>query len=165
MVNIADAATRKIAKLLSGTGGVNASLEILAELEKVTLPLIGEKQIAAQNIAFDMVERSADVKYPAVHIYCEKLANSLREKFRTFSGEAHMAIEVRLSQDRLEGLEKKLQLYVDAVSQVLDGNRGDWGHGLFYGGRYEVAFGPVKHGGRNFIQIAKITFELGASTN
>ena len=165
MANIADAATRKIAKLLSGTSGVNASLEILAELEKVTLPLIGEKQIAAQNIAFDMVERSADVKYPTVHIYCEKLANTLREKFRTFSGEAYMAIEVRLSQDRLEGLEKKLQLYVDAVSQVLDGNRGDWGHGLFYGGGYEAVFGPVKHGGRNFIQIAKITFELGASTN
>ena len=30
---------------------------------------------------------------------------------------------------------------------------------------YEVAFGPVKHGGRNFIQIAKITFEVGASSN
>ena len=112
-----------------------------------------------------MSDRSADVKYPAVYIYCDKIANLLTEKFRSFSGKAHMVVEVRLSQDRIEGLEKGLQLYVDAITQVLEQNQGDWGQGMFYTGGYEVAFGPVKHGGRNFIQIAKITFEVGASSN
>ena len=165
MARAADAATRKIMRLLTATPGVNANLEVLAELEQVTLPAITDKQIATQNMAAEVAERSADVKYPVVHVYCEKIANTLREKFRTFSGEAHMAIEVRLSQDRLDGLDRKLQLYVDAVTQVLDKSRGDWGRGLFYGGGYEAVFGPVKHGGRNFIQIAKITFEVGASSN
>jgi hypothetical protein len=165
MARAADAATRKIMRLLTATPGVNTNLEVLAELEQVTLPAITDKQIATQNMAADVAERSADVKYPVVHVYCEKIANTLREKFRTFSGEAHMAIEVRLSQDRLDGLDRKLQLYVDAVTQVLDKSRGDWGRGLFYGGGYEAVFGPVKHGGRNFIQIAKITFEVGASSN
>jgi hypothetical protein len=36
---------------------------------------------------------------------------------------------------------------------------------MYYAGGYQVAFGPVKHGGKNFIQIAKITFEIGVSIN
>ena len=32
-------------------------------------------------------------------------------------------------------------------------------------GTYEVSFGPVKTGGRNFLQIAKVTFEIGVSRN
>lgn len=34
---------------------------------------------------------------------------------------------------------------------------------MFYAGGYKVEFGPVKRGGRNFIQAAKITFELDVS--
>jgi hypothetical protein len=34
---------------------------------------------------------------------------------------------------------------------------------MFYGGAYDVAFGPVKRGGRNFIQVAKVTLEIGVS--
>jgi hypothetical protein len=36
---------------------------------------------------------------------------------------------------------------------------------MFYSGGYEVVFGPVKRGGRNFLQAAKITFEIGVSKN
>jgi hypothetical protein len=72
-----------------------------------------------------------------------------------------MAIELRHSQDRLDGLQDSLELYIDAVTQVL--NRGDWGEGMFYGGAYEVSFGPVKKGGKNFMQAAKVTFEIGVS--
>jgi hypothetical protein len=49
------------------------------------------------------------------------------------------------------------------VTQVLDQNRGDWGEGMYYTGCYEATFGPVKHGGLNFIQIGKVTFEVGVS--
>ena len=42
-------------------------------------------------------------------------------------------------------------------------NRGDWGDGFFYPGGYELAFGSVKQGGKNFLQIAKATFELEIS--
>ena len=165
MVRIGDAATAKILQLLTTPPGVNSALELLAQLEDLTLPPIGAQQILAQNVSFELAERSGEAKYPSVSIYCEKIANLLKEKFRTFSGKACMALEVRLSQDRLEGLENRLRLYVDAVTQVLDQNRGDWGQGMFYTGGYEAVFGPVKHGGRNFIQIAKITLEVEASIN
>ncbi len=95
-------------------------------------------------------------------MYCEKISNDLREKFRTFSGKAHMAIEVRVSQDRIEGLENLLQSHVDAVTRILDQNRGDWGNGMFYTGGYEAVFGEMAHGGRNFIQTGKITFRSGS---
>lgn len=159
MVRVADTATAKVVQLLSGQNGLNANLASLA------LPALGEKQILAQNVSFELAERALELKYPAVHIHCEKVVNLLTEKFRTFSGKAQMVIEVRVSQDRLEGLEGRLQLYVDAVIEVLDGNRGDWGQGMFYGGTYEVAFAAVKHGGRNFIQAAKVNFDVGVSSN
>jgi len=66
-----------------------------------------------------------------VNVYCEKVKNQLTEKFRTFSGTAQMTIEVRHSQDRLEGLQDSLQLYTDAATQVLAANRGDWAMGCF----------------------------------
>jgi hypothetical protein len=165
MARPGNAATNKVLKLLTAHPGMNGRLDALAQLEGVPLAPLGGNQIATQNMSFELSDRSAEVKYPSVFIYCDKIANLLTEKFRSFSGKAHMVVEVRLSQDRVEGLEKGLQLHVDAITQVLEQNRGDWGQGMFYTGGYEVAFGPVKHGGRNFIQIAKITFEVGASSN
>ena len=111
----------------------------------------------------ELVERSVDVKSPTLLLYCEKISNDLREKFRTFSGKAFMAIEVRVSQDRIEGLGRSLEIYVDTVTRILDQNRGDWGNGMFYTGGYEAVFGEMKHGGRNFIQTAKVRFEVAVS--
>jgi hypothetical protein len=96
-------------------------------------------------------------------VYCEKIVNDLREKFRSFSGRVMMTIELRQSQDRLEGIQDRLEFYVDATMQMLQGSRGDWGDGMFYGGQYEVSYGAVKQGGKNFTQVAKVTFEIGVS--
>jgi hypothetical protein len=76
-----------------------------------------------------------------------------------------MEIDVRVSQDRLEGIDGTSQLYTDAVTQILNQNRGDWGQGLFYAGGYEISFGPVKHGGRNFIKSATVSFQVNASSD
>jgi len=143
MPGIASAAASKVVQLLSAATSSAA--------------------VSAQNVSFELADRSLTMKYPAVYVYCEKIANLLREKFRSFSGKLFMVVEVRLSQDRLEELEKNLQGYVDTLTQVLDRNRGDWGQGMFYTGGYEAAFGAVKRGGKNFIQVAKITFEVQVS--
>ena len=122
-------------------------------------------QVRSQNVAADLAERSAPTHYPAVHVYCEKLVNDLTEKFRSFSGRAHMAIELRYSQDRLEGLAEALEEGVDAAAGAIQASRGDWGDGMFYTGAYEAGFSAVKRGGKNFIQVAKVTFEIGVSRN
>ena len=165
MPQVASVTTQKLTTRLTGDNGVSAMVAAAALQFGTPVPAIAAQQILAQNVAAEVVERSSTSKYPLIHVYCSKVVNELREKFRNFSGEAQMVIEARVSQDRLEDMEAHLHIYVDAITQVLDGSRGDWGDGVFYGGGYEIAFGGVKHGGRNFMQTAKITFALGISTD
>jgi hypothetical protein len=163
MANIGLRATSKFSQLLQSPAGLSENVAAVAELQGIALAPIGEKHIHFQNVAQDILEHATDAKQPALLLYCEKITNDLREKFRTFSGKAHMVIEVRVSQDRIEGLEKSLEIYVDVVTRILDQNRGDWGNGMFYTGGYEAVFGELKHGGLNFIQTGKIRFEVAVS--
>jgi hypothetical protein len=156
-------ATATVVGLISGPSGMNANLASLGSPDNLAAPLIDTAQIYQQNVAAELAEQSTTVKYPSVYVYCEKYSNKLTEKFRSFSGTVQMAMEVRHSQDRLDGLQDALELYVDSVTQVLDAERGDWGNGLFYAGGYDVSLGAVKHGGRNFLQTAKISFQIDVS--
>jgi site-specific recombinase len=162
---IGSATTAQVMQLITGASGLNSSLAALTQADQALAGPLDLAQVRAQNVAADLAERSSTMKYPMVNVYCEKVKNQLTEKFRTFSGTAQMTIEVRHSQDRLEGLQDSLQLYTDAATQVLAANRGDWGNGMFYAGGYEASFGAVKQGGKNFIQVAKVTFEIGVSVS
>ena len=162
---IGSAVTNKVLQRITGPVGLNAGLAALTQGEETFAGLLDAAQVRAQNVPAEMAERGGGVKYPNVNVFCEGIANQLREKFRTFSGRVQMAIELRHSQDRLDGLQDKLELYVDGAMRMLNASRGDWGDGMFYGGEYAVTFGPVKQGGKNFMQIAKITFEIGVSRN
>jgi hypothetical protein len=149
--------------MMGADTGLPFAISTLMATESVEVPTIGAAQVAAQNIAFEVAEKTAGVTYPAVYVYCEGLANQLKEKFRTFSGKAHMAIEVRVSDNGLDTLARDLQLYTAAASEVLDSHRGTWDDNMFYAGGYKVEFGPVKRGGRNFLQTAKISFDVDVS--
>lgn len=163
MLQIAGMSTQKVMGVLAADGGLPAAVEALVVQQGMKLPAITSQQIIGQNVAPDLAEQSTISNYPLVYVYCSKVVNELREKFRTFSGEAQMVVEARVSQDRLDQIEINLQAYVDAITQVLDDSRGDWGDGVFFDGGYEVTFSGVKHGGRNFLQIAKVAFDLEIS--
>lgn len=162
MANISSSLTGYLFGLLGSDTGVNSMLQGMRLDDGVDSPE-DVRSISIQNTSADIVERSTQAQYPAVLAYCDKLTNSLKEKFRNFSGKARLVVEVRCSQDRLQGLERNLEHYADAVCAVLDAARGDWQDGAFYTGGYEVSYGPVKHGGSNFMQIAKIGFEVEIS--
>jgi hypothetical protein len=149
--------------MLGAPTGLPFSMAAISEREKVQLGPIKPQQVLSQSIAPELAERTAGVHYPVFYTYCEKLTNELREKFRTFSGKARLAVDVRVSHDRLEDLGQTLELHVEAVTDVLDNHRGDWGGGIFFAGGYEVTFGATKHGGKNFIQTAKVTFDVDVS--
>jgi hypothetical protein len=163
MLLIAGKSTQKVLAVLTAGSGIPAALEALTSLQGFQLPAIAVHQIIPQNVAAEVSDQSTVNKYPLVYVYCTKVANELREKFRTFSGAAQMVVEVRVSQDRLDQIEANLQAYVDVITEVLDNSRGDWGDGVFFAGEYEVSFGGVKHGGRNFLQVAKVAFALEIS--
>jgi hypothetical protein len=163
MAGLCNALTAKVVQLLTSATGIDAVVTSLAEEAGISPAASGTKEIVIQNIPFDLAERGMHAKYPAIYVYCDKVSNILREKFRNFSGTAHVTVEIRYSQDRLEDVDRGLQLYVDAACQVLDAARGDWGGGAFYTGGYEAVFGPLRKGGRNFLQTAKIGFEVEVS--
>ena len=163
MLLIAGTSTQKVLGVLTAGSGLPAALEALNVQQGLTLPRMATHQIIAQNVTPEVSDLSTVNNYPLVYVYCTKVVNELREKFRTFSGEAQMVVEARVSQDRLDQIETNLQAYADAITQVLDDNRGDWGDGIFFDGEYEVMFGGVKRGGRNFLEIAKVAFALEIS--
>jgi hypothetical protein len=165
MPQIATITTSKLMAILTGSEGVPAAVTAFSQAQGRSLTAVSSVQIIAQNVAPDLSERSTVSNYPLVYVYCGKVINQLREKFRKFSGNAEMVIEFRISQDRLDGMQTSLQSYIDAVTQVLDDNRGDWGDGVFYAGGYELTFGGVKHGGRNFLQLGKVSLVLEISTD
>ncbi len=164
MAQTASAVAKIFAGFLTAADtGVSSAAAALAADSGIALAPIPPANIVTQNMASEISERASVVKYPVVQVYSDRVRNFLTEKFRRFSGKVRTVAEVRVSQDRIEGLEDQLRLYVDAVTQVLDANRGDWGQGAFYAGGYEATFEPVKQGGKNFLQAAKVMFEVDMS--
>ncbi len=164
MAVTASVAAQKMVEFLTAADtGVNSVIAELALDSGVTLPPVAAGQIVNQNVPAALAAKAQPVKYPAMYVYTDRVRNLLTEKFRNFSGKVRTVTEVRVSQDRIDGIENQLRLYADAVTQVLDANRGSWGQGAFYAGGYDVSFEAVQQGGQNFIQIAKVSFEVDFS--
>jgi hypothetical protein len=168
MAQTASVVAQVFAGFLSATGSgtesaIDSAVATAALDSGITLAPIPTAYIVTQNMSIEIWERASVVKYPLIQVYADRVKNALTEKFRIFSGKIRTVAEIRVSQDRIEGLEDQLRLYADAVTQVLDSNRGSWGQGAFYTGGYEIAFDPVKQGGKNFLQVAKVTFEVDMS--
>ncbi len=165
MAQSASIATRLVAGYLTDqTAGVNALAAQLAQDNAVPISPLRPAAVYTQNVAFEVIEKALVVKYPTIHVYADRVQNLLTEKFRTFSGKVRTVAEVRVSNDRIEEVEPYVRIYVEAVTGVLDANRGCWGEGAFFGGAYDVTYEPLKYGGKNFLQIAKVTFEVDLSS-
>ena len=151
-----------LALLTSTVSGVNARIAAI-EGNDTTLKGVGIRAITAQNVSIELAESAGQTQYPALFVYCTKMENLLREKSRALSGRVHLAIEVRLTQEKLQGIEQNTEMYVDAVCAMLGDSRGDWGDGTQYAGGYSVNYEPVVKGGKNFVQRAKVNFALEVS--
>jgi len=105
LLQIAGPSTQKALGVLAAPDGLPAAVEALNVQQGLKLPAITSQQIIAQNVSPDLSEQSTPNNYPLVYVYCSKVINELREKFRTFSGDAQMVVEARVSQDRLDQIE------------------------------------------------------------
>ncbi len=151
-----------VSKLTSTSQGVNLQIGAITQSDPALTPL-AIKSVTAQNVSVDIADTTQQIQYPSILVYCDRLTNTLAEKYRQFSGQARMNAEVRHSEDTLADVQTNLQTAVDGVCALLEASRGDWGNGAFYVGGYEVAYEPVVRGGRNFLQRAKVTFDLEVS--
>lgn len=161
MARAAIIAVNELTRMLKVEGGLNAAV---AEISS-DLPLVCETEIVTNFAAADLLEKLTAVRYPSLHIYCDRVANKLGEKFRTFSGTVQLAIEVRVTHEHVDQLHDQLNGYVQAITDVLDRNRGTWAPGIFHSGTYEITFQPAKRGGKNFIQTARVSVEAHVSVD
>jgi len=156
-------AMRKALEVLGSEETLGPTIARMAAEEGMEAPSVGVEQIRATTASLELVEKRGLVKYPYVQVSCERVVNALREKFRRFSGTARIGVEIRCSGERLEEVEAESRLLADALAEVLENNRGDWGEGFSYAGGYELVHLPAKAGGRNIVQTVKATFDLDVS--
>lgn len=149
----------KVKALLSGPQGLESSIARL-QADGGEEAGFDEEQMGSLHAPPELVEKAGRGSTPSYQVYVEKIRNRMTEKFRRFSGTVNVVTEVRLSQDRIEGLTERLQFHADAVADVLERGRGVLGEGMFLTGKYEVSFEPVKGGGLHFRQTARVSCEV-----
>lgn len=149
--------TERILELLNGEGGLAESLEQLKDAYGLNPARPEPASIRVLKAGPDLAEKALGARYPEVRVYCERIRSRPTEKLRRFSGEMRLVLEARVSQDRLEGMTERLEYYCDALRDVLERRCGCIGPGLYLSGEYEVQIEPVKKGGSQFVQAAKVT--------
>ena len=156
-------AVEYLAGILSAADGLPAEYALLALRTGVEWTGREALTIEKLHIAPELLEKGAGVRYPAVYVYCDRVVNSMGEKFRSFSGTADLHVEVRVSHDHAAELTNTLELYMEALTNLLERKRGQWTSQAYYAGGYEAQFGAVKKGGRNYIQSARVKLQVHIS--
>ncbi len=163
MTRAATTAAGELSRILRADTGLPHSVGQISQAAESPLPMFEASQIFDRFLSPEIADKVGGTKYPAIYLFCERVTNSQVEKFRTFSGTADLVLEIRVSHDHVDQLQSNLQHYVDAVTDVLDRNRGTWGPGTYYTGGYEVTFQAVKRGGKCYLQTAKISVRIHLS--
>lgn len=143
--------------ILEGENGLRDSLEQLRDPYGLGPEHVWPAGVRVLKAAPEHVEKALGSRYPSVSLYCEKVRSRPAEKLRRFSGEVQVGVEVRVSQDRLEGITERLHYYSDAVRDVLERRRGCIGPGLYLREETAVQFEPVKKGGSSYLQSSRVT--------
>jgi hypothetical protein len=142
--------------LLEGERGLSASVEELKQTYGAEERAAPAAPVVFLRAPAESQEKAWPSKYPMVHVYCDRIEGRPVERLRRFSGRVRVVAEVRVSQDRLDGITQNLHHYVDAVRDVLERNTGCVGDGLYLSSEYDVQIEPVKKGGLNYLQTARI---------
>ena len=100
MSRIAVQTTRRLKELFAGGSGLRAAIGEIALEAGIEIPTDCSLQVMECNISADVSERTGIGQSATLLLYCERIENRLREKFRRFSGTLHMVAEVRLSEDQ-----------------------------------------------------------------
>ena len=109
---------------IDGVGRFRALLEASEALADLKVEFV--------RVPSEIHEKSVKAKSPVIHVYCDQIENRRTEKFRPFSGRMRLVTEVRVSQDRLEGITEALHVYLDALRDVMEQSAGCAGDGMLH---------------------------------
>lgn len=158
-------AAQKMFNLLTAANGLQQQLNTLAIEANLNLPAITAAEIVLSSVSPDIADKDVQLSYPRVCLYSSGLKNTQLEKFRSLSGTIAAVAEIWASGNMVTQSDQWIHFYVEAVTQVLRQNIGDWGDGVFFSGIYDTQFQQPKAGGFGFVQSAKVTCDLNVSRN
>jgi hypothetical protein len=156
---------QRIIQLLAANGGLAAWVENVQIETGLPLALVPVSHIVVSAASAELLDKIEQVGYPRVAVYTAKVDNTLVEKFRSLSGTATAAIAISVSSDLIEQTEQNMHFYIEAVTDILRENTGDWGEGLFFSGKYDVQLQAPKAGGIGFVQTAIVSCMISVSRN
>lgn len=152
-----------VSRVLEGENGLRDSLERLREEYGLAEEHAWPAGVIVLKSAPEHVEKAWGSRYPAVTLYCDKIRSRPTERLRRFSGEMEAGVEVRVSQDRLEGITDRLHYYTDAVRDALERGRGCIGPGLYLSEEMTVQIDAVKKGGSHFVQSGRVICKVNVN--
>ena len=90
---------------LLASDGINAELAVIGGRDMSYLTPLMDETVLFQNVPADLADSNEPVVYPAVYLYSDRLDNRLLEKFSKFSGLIFVVADVRVTEERIVGLE------------------------------------------------------------
>lgn len=165
MLPITISSAQNLVSLLSTGAAIETEVTALASESGIAVPVIPASQVYVSSAPAGLADLQQELGYPRVSVYSSKLKNTQIEKFRSISGSVTVTAEIAATGDLLTDVDLWIHFYVEAITTILQQNRGDWGDGLFYSGVYEVEVQAPKPGGSGFLQLARVNFEVGVSRN
>ena len=158
-------AAQKVFNLLTAANALQQEVTSLALDANANVPVITSSEVVLSSISPDLGDKDVQLTYPRVALYSSGLKNTQAEKFRSLSGSVAVVAEIWSSANMVTQSDQWIHFYVEAVTQILRKNIGDWGDGMFFSGAYEIQFQQPKAGGFGFVQSAKVTCNLNVSRN
>jgi hypothetical protein len=137
----------------------------LATADNVPVPVILPSQVLVSSATPQMGDMDLELTYPRVCLYTTGLKNTQIEKFRSLSGTMTLVVDVWASGNLMTQVDQWTHYYVEAVTDILRQNIGDWGNGVFFDGTYDLQFHSPIAGGLGFAQNARVTCSLHVSRN
>ena len=158
-------AAQKLSDLLTNRNTLQEQIAAIAASCNAVVPAISSAQVLLSSAAPDIGDKNIQLTYPRVCLYSNTAKNLQTEKFRSLSGTIAVVAEVWASANLVTDIDRWIHFYVEALTEVLRQNLGDWGDGFFFSGVYDVQFQAPKTGGLGFVQSAKVTCTLNVSRN
>lgn len=165
MLHIGDELAHFLADALESPSGLAAKMLANIPEGRPNRSYSQPVQVLREQVPVGLLEKHTTCKFPVCLVYCRKVVNSLKDKFAGVSGTAEIVAEGTISSESLEGISELSSALVLSISQTLGEIRGEWGVGGYFGGGWEVQIEPIKAGGLQYIQTAKVVMVVDIRRN
>jgi hypothetical protein len=163
MLPLTLSAAQKLSDLLTSGNALQQQISAVSSVANVTVPLITAAQVTLSSTVPEMGDQDLQLTYPRICLYTATVRNTRVEKFRSLSGTIAVVAEIWASGNLLTETDQWIHYYVEAMTNLLRQNIGDWGDGMFFSGAYDVQLQSPKVGGIGYVESAKVSAVLNVS--